>query len=72
MTVFCTHRNVTFPQTTPGDQTAHVTCISCGAEFDYDWKTMQLGARKNTTFFLQRGQRKQKEETHVCEEERDA
>jgi hypothetical protein len=55
MTVFCTHRNVTFPQTTPGDQSAHVTCLDCGAEFDYDWQTMQRAARKNTTFSLQRG-----------------
>jgi hypothetical protein len=59
MNWFCLHRHVTFPQHTEGDLLPHVTCISCGAEFDYDWKTMQLG-RKREVF--------QKGETqYVCD-----
>jgi hypothetical protein len=58
MKLFCRHLRVTFPQTAYGDKTAHVTCLDCGDEFDYDWQTMEIGQRREPI---------QKGETHVCD-----
>lgn len=38
----CHHRRTTFPQTTRRE--CHVTCLSCGREFRYDWLRMEIGA----------------------------
>ena len=40
----CTHQKTTLPFTSrraPGR--TYVVCLGCGAEFDYDWKTMRKG-----------------------------
>ena len=55
-TIFgCCHRRTTFPMThrrraqfTKSDEVAHVTCLDCGSEFEYDWKTMNIGAAIKT------------------------
>ncbi len=38
----CHHRVLSWPMTVhkPGKRT-YVVCLTCGAEFDYDFKTMQ-------------------------------
>jgi hypothetical protein len=42
----CSHRKTTFPLTSGrGLGRTYVVCLDCGAEFDYDWKTMRVGAR---------------------------
>ncbi len=38
----CRHR-LTFPMTRRGTHFTYQTCVRCGAEFDYDWKTMSRG-----------------------------
>ena len=50
----CSHQRTTFPLT-PARRTAgsvlpgvvrsgtYVTCLDCGKEFDYDWKSMRVG-----------------------------
>jgi hypothetical protein len=42
----CRHSKTTWPQTgrEPGAD-AHVTCVDCGAEFQYDWEAMKRGPR---------------------------
>lgn len=37
----CAHKRTTFPQG-KADR-CHVTCLSCGKEFDYSWKEMRTG-----------------------------
>ena len=39
----CTHSRMTFPQTKR--RVTWVSCLSCGAEFSYDFQTMRMGAR---------------------------
>jgi hypothetical protein len=44
----CSHQRTTFPLT-PARRNAqrsgtYVTCLDCGKEFDYDWKTMRIGS----------------------------
>lgn len=38
----CQHSRTTFPQSPRGryDVAAHITCLECGREFEYDWETM--------------------------------
>lgn len=43
MTLFCLHDRLTFPLTLKGACT--VTCLQCGAKFEYDWETMKRGKR---------------------------
>ena len=45
----CSHQRTTFPLT-PARRNAgaarsgtYVTCLDCGKEFDYDWKSMRVG-----------------------------
>jgi hypothetical protein len=38
----CDHR-FGFPITRPGTHYTYQTCLRCGAEFEYDWKTMSRG-----------------------------
>jgi hypothetical protein len=42
----CQHKRVTFPIKTEGDAIPHVTCLSCGSEFWYDWASMQKGEKR--------------------------
>jgi hypothetical protein len=41
----CHHHAISWPRTVhkPGKRT-YVVCLSCGAEFDYDFETMQIQA----------------------------
>ena len=43
----CSHQRTTFPITPArGNATrrgTYVTCLDCGKEFAYDWKSMQVG-----------------------------
>ena len=45
----CSHKRTTFPISPRRSGNgaarggAHVTCLDCGQEFSYDWKTMQVG-----------------------------
>jgi hypothetical protein len=40
----CSHTRTTFPLT-PARQRigTYVSCLDCGKEFSYDWKSMQIG-----------------------------
>jgi hypothetical protein len=42
----CSHQRTTFPLTPMHSQRngTYVTCLDCGQEFDYDWKTMRMGS----------------------------
>ncbi len=44
--MLCRHRQMTFPQTSPvriGFTSRPTTvCLSCGKEFEYDWKSMRV------------------------------
>ena len=42
----CRHSRTSFPQTFRGDRGAHVVCLSCGREFDFNWKTMTRGMER--------------------------
>ncbi len=42
----CRHDNLTFPQSDRATGLISVSCLSCGAEFSYDWKNMAVGARR--------------------------
>jgi hypothetical protein len=35
----CRHRRTTFPMTAGGR--TYVCCVSCGREFEYDWRAMR-------------------------------
>lgn len=40
----CHHRHMSRVWTIPpGSQQPYVTCLDCGAEFQYDWGTMKIG-----------------------------
>jgi hypothetical protein len=39
----CSHNHTTFPITPNPRGRTYVACLDCGQEFDYDWKTMQMG-----------------------------
>lgn len=39
----CAHNRTTFPQRSRGARMAHVTCLDCGREFEYDWNAMRRG-----------------------------
>jgi hypothetical protein len=40
----CAHQRTTFPITPRrGLGRTYVACLDCGQEFDYDWKSMQVG-----------------------------
>ena len=44
----CRHTRTTFPMTPRSGIRAgrtYVTCLNCGADFDYDWKNMKLGSQ---------------------------
>lgn len=41
----CNHRTLSFPQTDKKSELTTVTCLSCGAKWEYDWKAMQQGRR---------------------------
>ena len=41
----CLHRRTTWPQTTAKRGT-WVTCLECGAEFEYDWIEMRMVAER--------------------------
>lgn len=41
----CSHDKTTFPITPNRRGRTYVACLGCGKEFDYDWKTMQMGAQ---------------------------
>lgn len=38
----CSHKRMSFPQSEKG-KLAHVCCLDCGQEFEYDWQNMELG-----------------------------
>ena len=38
----CPHEHTTWPLTSKGSRCPHVTCLSCGREFFYDWKEMKI------------------------------
>ena len=41
----CSHPRTTFPMTPArrtGVSRTYVTCLDCGQEFNYDWKSMQI------------------------------
>ena len=47
----CSHQRTTFPLT-PARRSGHgayVTCLDCGKEFAYDWKTMRIGGAYDVT-----------------------
>ena len=39
----CSHSRTTFPLTLVRGRAPHVTCLSCGKEFDYNWEEMRVG-----------------------------
>lgn len=46
----CSHQRTTFPITPTRKNTGntarngmYITCLDCGKEFDYDWKSMRVG-----------------------------
>lgn len=51
----CSHRRTTFPLTPRSvgkptrfrrkGGTTYVVCLDCGAEFEYDWKSMRIAGR---------------------------
>jgi hypothetical protein len=51
----CQHSHTTFPMTPRREGPLHrfrrkempaITCLDCGAEFDYDWRHMKVGKRR--------------------------
>lgn len=41
----CPHSQLCFP--TGPREDVRVVCLNCGAEFDYDWQKMKIGARRS-------------------------
>lgn len=41
----CRHDKLTFPQTDLKTGVMSCSCLACGAEFDYNWDTMEIGGR---------------------------
>jgi hypothetical protein len=39
----CSHQRTTFPLTPARQKGTYVSCLDCGKEFAYDWKSMRIG-----------------------------
>jgi hypothetical protein len=38
----CSHKKTSFPMKLRTERIAHITCLDCGREFDYDWNEMKV------------------------------